>query len=110
MFRMNTTRPPFWYRHAWWLPATGTAIAVPLAVATLRPSEQSILLAVAILCALPWTLAMLLLDFGSGFADRASFIVFVGLCTNVAILWWATALLREHARAGLGDHPDAAEA
>ena len=98
MVRMNLPPPPFWYRHAWWLPATGTAIAVPLAAATLRPSEQSILLAVAILCSLPWTLALLLLDLSAGFADRASLIVFVGLCANVAILWVAIALLRERFR------------
>jgi hypothetical protein len=98
MGHMNPTQPPFWYRHAWLLPATGTAIAVPLAGATLRPSEQSILLAVAILCALPWTLALLLLDLSTGFADRGSLIVFVGLCANVAVLWGATALLRERFR------------
>jgi hypothetical protein len=63
-------------------------------VATLRPSEQSILLTVAILCALPWSLLLLLLDFSHGFADRAAVVVCMGLCANVALLWWSTALLR----------------
>lgn len=104
MGRMHTPRLPFWYRHAWWLPATFTAITVPLAASTLRPTDQSILLAVAILCALPWSFALLLLDFSAGFADRASFVVFIGLCANAAILWWATAVLRERARDRIGSH------
>ena len=98
MVRMNANRPPFWYRHAWWLPATGTAIAVPLVAAALKPSEQSVLLVMAILCALPWTLALLLLDLSAGFADRAALVVFIGLCANLAILWWSTAQLRERFR------------
>ena len=104
MVRMNTNWSLFWYRHAWWLPATGTVAAVPLAAATLRPSEQSVLLVVAILCALPWTLALLLLDLSAGFADRAALIVFVGLCANLAFLWWSTALLRERLRERMSTH------
>lgn len=95
---MHTARPPIWYRHAWWLPAACSAFAIALVVATLRPSEQSILLTVAILCALPWALVLLLLDFGQGFADRAAVIVCVGLVANVAVLWWSTAVLRARFR------------
>ena len=95
---MDTNRPPFWYRHAWWLPAACSAFAVPLIVAALRPTEQSVLLVVAILCALPWTLALLLLDLSQGFADRAAVIVCLGLCANVALLWWFTALARARSR------------
>lgn len=94
MICINTDRSPFWYRHAWWVPSFGTALAVPLVAATLKPSEQSVLLAIAILCALPWTLALLLLDLSAGFADRAGLVVCLGLFANVAFLWWATALLR----------------
>ena len=95
---MDTNRPPFWYRHAWWLPGACSAFAVPLIVAALRPTEQSVLLVVAILCALPWTLALLLLDLSQGFADRAAVIVCLGLCANVALLWWFTALARARSR------------
>jgi len=94
MVRMSAESSSFLYRHAWWLPASATALAVPLVAATLRPSEQSVLLAIAILCALPWTLALLLLDLSAGFADRAEAIVCLGLFANVALLWWSTALLR----------------
>lgn len=95
---MTTPRLPLWYRHAWWLPAACSAFAVALAAATLRPSEQGLLLTVAILCALPWSLALLLLDFGQGFADRAAFVVCIGLCANMALLWWSTAQLRARFR------------
>ncbi|WP_086919901.1 hypothetical protein [Variovorax sp. JS1663] len=95
---MSTTRAPLWYHHAWWLPGASSVFALALAVATLHPTEQSILLSVAILCALPWSLALLLLDFGEGFADRAALVVCIGLCANVALLWWSTALLRDRYR------------
>ncbi|MBT2326925.1 hypothetical protein J7E62_32005 [Variovorax paradoxus] len=91
---MPTPRPPLWCRHVWWLPVACSALALALAAATLRPAEQGILLLVAILCALPWSLALLLLDFGEGFGDRAAVIVCLGLFANVALLWWSTALLR----------------
>ncbi len=52
------------------------------------------LLAMAILCALPWSLALLLLDFGHGFANQAGAVVCVGLVVNAALLWWCTAALR----------------
>ncbi|MBS0340960.1 MAG: hypothetical protein JSS56_10560 [Proteobacteria bacterium] len=94
---MNPDRPSFWYRHAWWLPATGTVLVVPLAVATLNPSDDSVLLTLAILCALPWTFALLLLDLSAGFAERAALVVCLGLCANVVLLWCATAVLRAHA-------------
>lgn len=77
-----TTRPlPPLYRHAWWLPDAWTA----LAVAGLRPSGQSVLLMVGILCALPRSLALLLLDFSQGFVDRAAIIVTVGLFANAVV-------------------------
>jgi hypothetical protein len=91
---MTSHRLPPLYRHAWWLPGAWTALAATLAVATLRPSEQSILLMVAILCALPWSLALLLLDLSQGFADRAALIVTAGLVANAVLTWWITALLR----------------
>lgn len=68
-----------WKRSSFWRATT-------LAVATLRPSEQSILLMAAILCALPWSLALLLLDLSQGFADRAAVIVTLGLFANVALI------------------------
>jgi len=110
MIRMNPDRPSFWYRHAWWLPATGTALVVPLVAATLKPSEQSVLLALAILCALPWTLALLLLDLSAGFADRAALVVCLGMCVNVVLLWWSTALLRARAMHRLDRQSNALEA
>jgi hypothetical protein len=104
---MSTTRTPLWYRHAWWLPGACSAFTLALVVAALRPSEQSILLSVAILCALPWSLALLLLDFGEGFADRAALVVCIGLCTNAALLWWSTIQLRVRFRARHADLHDA---
>jgi len=91
---MPAPRLPHWYRHAWWLPGVCSTLTLGLAVATLRPSEQNALLMVAILCALPWSLALLLLDLGQGFADRAATVVCVGLFVNALLLWWFTALLR----------------
>jgi hypothetical protein len=85
---MTTHRLPPLYRHAW------SAFTVSLAAATLRPSEQGILLTVAILCALPWSLALLLLELSQGFADRAALIVTRGLFANAAFIWWLTAVLR----------------
>jgi hypothetical protein len=95
---MTTHRLPPLYRHAWWLPGAWSALTVALAAATLRPSEQSLLLTVAILCALPWSLALLLLDLSQGFADRAALIVTLGLFANAALIWWFTALLRARFR------------
>jgi hypothetical protein len=46
---------PLWYRHAWSLPAACSAFAVALSAAALRPTEQSVLLTVAMLSALPPT-------------------------------------------------------
>jgi hypothetical protein len=95
---MTSHRLPLLYRHTWWLPGAWTALAATLAVATLRPSEQSFLLMVAILCALPWSLALLLLDLSQGFADRAALIVTTGLLTNAVLTWWFTALWRARFR------------
>lgn len=95
---MTTPRLPLWYRHAWWLPSLCTALALTLAVAAVRPAEHSALLSVAILCALPWSLTLLVLDFGQGFADRAAVIVVWGLLMNAALLWGTTALLRARFR------------
>jgi hypothetical protein len=95
---MTTPRLPLWYRHAWWLPGICSAFALALVVATLRPTEHGVLLMVAILCALPWSLILLLLDFGPGFADRAAVFVCIGLFANIALLWWSTALLRARYR------------
>jgi|SRR5690349_11985576 len=95
---MTEHRLPPLYRHAWWLPGAWSALAATLAVATLRPSEQTALLMVAILCALPWSLVLLLLDLSQGFADRAAMIVTVGLFANAALIWWFTALFRSRFR------------
>ncbi|MBO9512638.1 MAG: hypothetical protein J7549_00860 [Variovorax sp.] len=98
-------REPLWYRHAWWLPGIATLIALALAAAALRPREHDVLLVAAILCALPWSLAMLLLDLSGGFADRAALVVCIGLGINLAALWCATALLRARHRARLSGGP-----
>ena len=82
------------YRVVWFLPAACSAVALALAAATLRPSEQNLLLAAAILCALPWSLALLAMDLGQGFADRAALIVCAGLLVNTLLLWWFVAVLR----------------
>jgi len=98
---MVTLRRPLWYRHAWWLPAACSAAACLLVATTLKPSsEDSALLGIAILSALPWSLLLLALDLGPGFAARASVIVSAGLCANAALLWWATAVLRSRFAAG----------
>lgn len=87
-------KEPLWYRCAWWVPGIATAIALVLAVAALWPREHDVLLIAAILCALPWSLAMLAFDLSGGFADRAALVVCIGLFANVALLWGAAALLR----------------
>lgn len=107
---MTTPRLPFWYRHAWWLPGACSAFALALVMATLRPTEQSVLLFIAILSALPWSLVLLFLDLGEGFADRAAVIVSIGLCSNTAFLWWSTALLRSRFRQRLSSDRNALEA
>ena len=99
---MTEHRLPPLYRHAWWIPGAWSALAATLAVATLRPSEQGIFLMVAILCALPWSLALLLLDLSQGFADRAALIVIAGLIANAALTWWFTAHLRARFRHRMG--------
>ncbi|MBT2326509.1 hypothetical protein J7E62_29785 [Variovorax paradoxus] len=103
---MSTTCTPLWYRHVWWLPGACSAFALALVVTTLHPTEQNILLSVAILCALPWSLALLLLDFGEGFVDRAAVLVCIGLVTNAALIWWSTALLRARFRDRRADLSD----
>ncbi len=90
----SSRKEPHWYRYAWWVPGIATAIALVLAVAALWPREHDVLLVAAILCALPWSLAMLMLDLSGGFADRAALVVCIGLFANVALLWGATAWLR----------------
>ena len=95
---MSSLHLPLIYRHAWWLPGAFSALALALGAAALRPSEQGLLLTLAILCALPWTFLLLLLDFGPGFADRAAVVVCLGLIANAAMLWGSTALLRARFR------------
>ena len=97
IIRMNPESQSFWYRRVWWFPATGTVLVAPLIAATLNPSEQGVLLTLAILCSLPWAFALLLLDLNAGFADRSALIVCLGLCANVGLLWWLTALVRDRA-------------
>ncbi|MDM0108874.1 hypothetical protein QTH97_28295 [Variovorax sp. J22R24] len=95
---MIDAHPPLLYRHAWWLSGAWSALAAVLAAATLRPGEQSFLVMVAILCALPWSLALLLLDLSEGFADRASLIVALGLLINTVLVWGVTAWVRRRLR------------
>jgi hypothetical protein len=95
---MSTPRLPIWYRHAWWLPGACSACALILAASALRPTEHTVLLSIAILCALPWSLALLLLQVGPGFADTAAVVVAFGLAANAALMWWSTALLRARFR------------
>lgn len=95
---MTRHRLPTLYRHAWWVPGAWSALAATLAATTLWPSEPSILLTVAILCALPWSLALLLLDLSQGFAVRAALIVTLGLLANTGLVWWSTAVLRARLR------------
>lgn len=97
---MTRTRYPAWYRHAWWVPGICSAAALVLVFSAVRPSEESMLLGAAILSALPWSLALLLLDLDHGFGDRAATVVSLGLCANVAMLWWIAALLRARFRRG----------
>ena len=95
---MSAPRLPLWYRHAWWLPGAYSAFAVAFAASALNPTEGSVLLSLAILCALPWSLVLLLLDVERGLADIGAAIVFLGLYANAALLWWSTALLRARFR------------
>ena len=108
MTAMLAPPSPRWYRLVRWLPGGCSAVALALAAATLRPSEQNVLLAAAILCALPWALALLAMDLGQGFADRAALIVCAGLLVNTVLLWWFVAVLRarllERSRAASRSH------
>jgi hypothetical protein len=86
-----------WSRRIWWVPGVLTAVACVLAAAALRPPEaESALLALAILCALPWSLALLLLALVPGFAGLAGMVVAFGLVLNIAGAWWITAVVRAH--------------
>jgi hypothetical protein len=107
---MSTPRLPLWYRRAWWLPGTFSAFALALAASALNPAEDGILLSLAILCALPWSLVLLLLDVEQGFAEIGAVIVVLGLYMNAAMLWWSTALLRARFRERHHAEPRAAEA
>ena len=95
---MPSPRLPLWYRHSWWLPGAYSAFAVALAASALNPTESSVLLPLAILCALPWSLVLLLLDVERGLADIGAVIVLLGLYANAALLWWSIALLRARFR------------
>ena len=86
---MRTPHLPALYRLAWWLPSALTVLAAILAVATLKPNDQGLLLMVAIL-------PLILINFGPGFADYAALIVTLGLFINTALIWWSTALFRAH--------------
>ena len=47
-----------------------------------RRSAQSVLPTLAILCALPWIFALLLVDLSAGFADRVALIVYLDPYAN----------------------------
>ncbi len=70
------------------------AACVLIAAAIETPEQESVLLAIAILGALPWSLALLLMDPSPGFAERAGLIVALGLSLNVAAVWWVTAVVK----------------
>ena len=77
-----------WYRRVWWGPSVMTAAAcVLIAVAIDTPEQEGILLAAAIPGALPWSLALLLMDPAAGYAERAGLLVAVGLALNIAAIW-----------------------
>lgn len=72
-----------------------TAAACVLIVAAIEtPDQETVLLTVAILGALPWSLALLLMDPSPGFAERAGLVVALGLFLNVAAVWWVTAAVK----------------
>ena len=77
--------------------AAGIGLAVGAgslaSVAYRTPTSESLWLVVAILAALPWSLALLLLDASGGFADRAAFTVAIGLLFNLLALWVGLFLL-----------------
>jgi hypothetical protein len=95
---MTRSHFPAWYRHAWWAPGICSVAALALVFSAVRPSEESVLLAAAILSALPWSLTLLLLNIDHGFGDlrRGR----PGGVHHVAMLWWTTALLRARFRRG----------
>ena len=78
----------------WLLPAIALAAAIPLIAAAILPSDDNLLLTTAILCALPWSLTLLFVELSGGFADRAAWIVCVGLVANVALLWGLALMLK----------------
>ncbi|VWX61076.1 membrane hypothetical protein [Burkholderiales bacterium 8X] len=71
-------------------------------VAYRTPTSESLWLVVAILAALPWSLALLLLDASGGFADRAAFTVAIGLLFNGLALWLGLFLLWRTGRSATG--------
>jgi len=77
-------------RAAFWVLA---AMAFVLVVALLRlslqwPTPDSVWLPFAMLAAMPWSLALLLLDPTAGLADRGAWVVAVGLAINLTLLLW----------------------
>lgn len=92
---MVLAQSSLWKRRIWWLTvAFGVAVTVLVGVlvaaALQTPSAENGLLSAAILCALPWSLALLTLDQTPGFAARAGFVVVGGVCLNFALLWAAS--------------------
>lgn len=90
----------------WWLvPTAASALAaLLLAVALQTPQKDSPLLAAAILGALPWSLALMVVDLAPGFAGRAGVVVAAGVAINTALIWglciaWRRRRLR---RSGVG--------
>lgn len=82
-------------RRIWWFPTVWTVAAcVLVAIAFEAPEQDSVWLALAILGALPWSLALLLLDPLPGFAHRAGWVVAIGLLLNVAAVWGLTAVVK----------------
>lgn len=92
---MALAQSSFWKRRIWWLAAAfGVAVTVSVGVlvaaAVLTSSAENGLLSAVILCALPWSLVLLMLDQAPGFAARAGFVVVGGVCLNLALLWFAS--------------------
>ena len=83
------------------------AMAFVIAVALLRlslqwPTPDSVWLPFAMLAAMPWSLALLLLDPTAGLADRGAWVVAVGLAINGALVVWLVCSLRQRVRRARG--------
>jgi hypothetical protein len=75
-----------------------TGLLLLVAAMNSSRNRESVVLASAILGALPWSLLLLSLDTAPGFGLRAALVVSAGICVNAALLWWGAAWLRDRLR------------